>query len=135
MPVPRCYELRAGEKPGADKIGAGKIGVIKGSLKKVGSSEIGAGHQVTAIYEITPVGSGAELNDPLRYGSDTPAAAVLPADEIGFLKMRYKAPEGDTSKLIETPITQALAVPTIEQASVDARWAAAVAAFGQKLKG
>lgn len=102
---------------------------------KVDAGDIGAGHTVTAIYEITPVGSGAELNDPLRYGSDTPAAAALPADEIGFLKMRYKAPEGDTSKLIETPITQAVAVPTIEQASVDARWAAAVAAFGQKLKG
>jgi len=102
---------------------------------KVDAGDIGAGHTVTAIYEITPVGSGAELNDPLRYGSDTPAAAVLPADEIGFLKMRYKAPEGDVSKLIETPITQALSVPTIAEASVDARWAAAVAAFGQKLKG
>ncbi|RYE88724.1 MAG: VWA domain-containing protein, partial [Hyphomicrobiales bacterium] len=72
---------------------------------KVDAGDIGAGHTVTAIYEITPVGSGAELNDPLRYGTDTPAAAVLPSDEIGFLKMRYKAPEGGVSKLIETPIT------------------------------
>ena len=102
---------------------------------KVDAGDIGAGHTVTAIYEITPVGSGAELNDPLRYGTDTPAAAVLPADEIGFLKMRYKAPDGDVSKLIETPITQALAVPSLDAASDDARWAAAVAAFGQKLKG
>jgi Ca-activated chloride channel family protein len=102
---------------------------------KVDAGDIGAGHTVTAIYEITPVGSGAELNDPLRYGTDTPAAAVLPADEIGFLKMRYKAPEGDVSKLIETPITKALAVPSLDQASTDSRWAAAVAAFGQKLKG
>ncbi|HEY9013131.1 MAG TPA: VWA domain-containing protein [Devosia sp.] len=102
---------------------------------KVDAGDIGAGHTVTAIYEITPVGSGAELNDPLRYGTDTPAAAVLPSDEIGFLKMRYKAPEGATSQLIETPITKSLAVSTIEQASDDARWAAAVAAFGQKLKG
>jgi len=102
---------------------------------KVDAGDIGAGHTVTAIYEITPVGSGAELNDPLRYGTDTPAANVLPADEIGFLKMRYKAPEGDVSKLIETPITRALAVDSLEKASVDSRWAAAVAAFGQKLKG
>ena len=102
---------------------------------KVDAGDIGAGHTVTAIYEITPVGSGAELNDPLRYGTETPAAAVLPADEIGFLKMRYKAPEGDVSKLIETPITQSLAVSSIDQASTDSRWAAAVAAFGQKLKG
>ncbi len=102
---------------------------------KVDAGDIGAGHTVTAIYEITPVGSGAELNDPLRYGTDTPAANVLPADEIGFLKMRYKAPEGDVSKLIETPITKALAVDSLDKASVDSRWAAAVAAFGQKLKG
>jgi len=102
---------------------------------KVDAGDIGAGHTVTAIYEITPVGSGATLNDPLRYGTDTPAAAVLPTDEIGFLKMRYKAPEGDTSKLIETPITKALAVDSLDKASDDARWAAAVAAFAQKLKG
>ena len=49
--------------------------------------------------------------------------------------MRYKAPEGDVSKLIETPITKALAVDSLDKASVDSRWAAAVAAFGQKLKG
>src|SRR5690606_23151592 len=84
---------------------------------KVDAGDIGAGHTVTAIYEITPVGSGAELNDPLRYGTETPAAAVLPSDEIGFLKMRYKAPEGDVSKLIETPITQALAVQSLDAAS------------------
>jgi len=102
---------------------------------KVDAGDIGAGHTVTAIYEITPVGSGGELNDPLRYGTDTPAANVLPSDEIGFLKMRYKAPDGDVSKLIETPITKSLAVDSLEKASVDSRWAAAVAAFAQKLKG
>jgi Ca-activated chloride channel family protein len=104
---------------------------------KVDAGDIGAGHTVTAIYEITPVGSGANLNDPLRYGMDsgTPTAAVLPSDEIGFLKMRYKAPDGDVSKLIETPITKSLSVDSLERASNDARWAAAVAAFGQKLKG
>ncbi len=102
---------------------------------KVDAGDIGAGHTVTAIYEITPVGSGAALIDPLRYGTDTPAAAVLPSDEIGFLKMRYKAPDGDVSKLIETPITTALAVDSLDKASDDSRWAAAVAAFAQKLKG
>ncbi len=58
-----------------------------------------------------------------------------PSEEIGFLKMRYKAPNGDASKLIETPITQSLAVDDIAKASNDDRFAAAVAAFGQKLKG
>jgi Ca-activated chloride channel homolog len=104
---------------------------------KVDAGDIGAGHTVTAIYEITPVGSGAELVDPLRYGQNatTPTAAVLPSDEIGFLKMRYKLPEGTTSTLLETPISKSLAVDTVAGASEDARWAAAVAGFAQKLKG
>lgn len=101
----------------------------------VDAGEIGAGHTVTALYEITPVGSGAALNDPLRYGGETPAAAVLPSDEIGFVKIRYKAPDGDVSRLIETPITRALVVENLEQASDNARWASAVAAFGQTLRG
>lgn len=103
---------------------------------KVDAGDIGAGHTVTAIYEITPVGSGAELVDPLRYdNATTPTANVLPSDEIGFLKMRYKLPEGTESTLIETPITKNLAVDSVSAAADDARWAAAVAAFGQKLKG
>lgn len=101
---------------------------------KVDAGEIGAGHTVTAIYEITPVGSGAELNDPLRYGTDTPTTAVLPADEIGFLRIRYKAPDRDQSQMIETPIAAGGAA-TLAEASEDARWASAVAAFAQKLKG
>ncbi len=103
---------------------------------KVDAGEIGAGHTVTALYEITPVGSGAELVDPLRYGGGgTPTANVLPSEEIGFLKMRYKLPEGTDSTLIETPITREVAAEDLSAASEDARWAAAVAAFAQKLKG
>lgn len=104
---------------------------------KVDAGDIGAGHTVTAIYEITPVGSGGELVDPLRYGTDTPAVTLpnrVDSAEIGFLKLRYKLPEGTESTLIETPITEALAVDTIDEASTDSRWAAAVAAFAQKLK-
>jgi len=88
---------------------------------------------VTALYEITPVGSGAELNDPLRYESEAPAAGD--ATEYGFLKLRYKLPDSDTSKLIEVPIGKELAVSSLDAAGADQRWAAAVAAFGQKLKG
>lgn len=111
---------------------------------KVDAGEIGAGTTVTALYEITPVGSGAELNDPLRYESGgtagAPAVDAAPsmpatADEIGFLKLRYKLPEGDTSTLVEQPIARALAVNELAQADDDSRFAAAVAAFGQKLKG
>ncbi len=107
---------------------------------KVDAGEIGAGHTVTAIYEIVPVGSDATLVDPLRYGQPetpvaTPATADASADEYGFLKIRYKAPDSDTSRLIETPITRSLVLDDIAEASDDMRFAAAVAAFGQKLKG
>jgi len=102
---------------------------------KVDAGDIGAGHTVTAIYEITPAGSGAELVDPLRYETAQPTAPAAQADEYGFLKMRFKLPDEDTSHLIEAPIGRDLAVDSLAAASEDARWAAAVAAFGQKLKG
>ncbi|HVY52295.1 MAG TPA: VWA domain-containing protein [Devosia sp.] len=100
----------------------------------VDAGEIGAGHTVTAIYEITPAGSGGELNDPLRYAPQAAAPSAV-SDEVGFLKIRYKTPDGDVSRLIETPITGALEVPSLAAAGPDQRFAAAVAAFGQKLKG
>ena len=104
---------------------------------KVDAGEIGAGTSVTALYEITPVGSGAELNDPLRYG-DKPAAPVASdgkPGELGYLKLRYKLPKSDSSTLVETPIRADLASKSLAEAPTDARFAAAVAAFGQKLKG
>ncbi len=91
---------------------------------KVDAGEIGAGHSVTALYEITPVGSEARLTDPLRYGAATDATG---SDELGFLKLRYKAPRADVSQLIETPI-QAQGT-----ASADMRFAMAIAGFGQLL--
>lgn len=98
----------------------------------VDAGDIGAGHTVTAIYEIVPVGSGAEMIDPLRYG---PEGATGSGDEIAFLKMRYKLPESDISQLIEQPVTADVVYGDIGEASDDMRFAAAVAAFGQKLKG
>jgi Ca-activated chloride channel family protein len=91
---------------------------------KVDAGDIGAGHQVTALYEVTPVGSAAVLNDPLRYGD----AAAVSSDsaELAFLRLRYKAPGADTSQLIETPITASDAS--------DAGFAAAMAGFGQLLR-
>ncbi len=98
----------------------------------VDAGDIGAGHTVTAIYEITPAGSGAELIDPLRYGETTEAPAA--GGELAFLKMRYKLPESDVSQLIEQPVTADLVYGDIGAISDDMRFAAAVAAFGQKLK-
>ncbi|WP_445260957.1 vWA domain-containing protein [Psychromarinibacter sediminicola] len=96
---------------------------------KVDAGEIGAGHSVTAIYEITPVGSPAVLNDPLRYGDDTPVAASSDSDELAFLRLRYKEPGEETSTLIERPITAGMA-----EATQEASWAAAIAGFGQLLR-
>ena len=91
----------------------------------VDAGELGAGHSVTAIYEITPVGSPAQLSDPLRYGANTVATL---SDELGFLKLRYKAPGEDVSQLIETPII-GQSIPGTE-----ANFAAAIAGFGQLLR-
>lgn len=106
---------------------------------KVDAGDIGAGHTVTAIYEITPKGSGAESVDPLRYGAAAAKAektedATAKTDfggEYAFLKMRYKLPNEDTSKLITTPITSAMK----GEGNADTKFATAVAAFGQILKG
>lgn len=94
---------------------------------KVDAGELGAGTQVTAIYEVTPVGSPALLNDPLRYQAGTQAADLLPA-ELGFLKMRWKEPGEGTSQLLDTPITQDAGSTT------EAGFAAAIAGFGQLLQ-
>ena len=93
---------------------------------KIDAGEIGAGTQVTAIYEVTAPGSEALLNDPLRYGT---APAEATAGELGFLRLRWKAPGEDASTLVETPITGA------EPASTETRFAAAIAGFGQLLRG
>ncbi|MFD1880127.1 vWA domain-containing protein [Paracoccus pacificus] len=106
---------------------------------KVDAGEIGAGHTVTALYEITRLGSPALRNDALRYGSGTSttgenagadAAAGDKGSELGFLRLRYKDPGQSVSRLIETPIP-ADAGP----ADADARFAASIAGFGQLLTG
>jgi len=94
---------------------------------RVDAGEIGAGHQVTALYEVTPVGSGTRLTDPLRYGV---APRSGPADELGFLRLRYKAPGETTSHLIESPIPAGAT-----GLGQEARFAAAITGFGQLLKG
>ncbi|MGJ8625304.1 MAG: YfbK domain-containing protein, partial [Yoonia sp.] len=91
----------------------------------VDAGELGAGHTVTAIYEITPVGSPAQLSDPLRYQA---AETTTTSDELGFLRLRYKTPGDDTSQLIETPFT------TLGAPDTEALFAASIAAFGQLLR-
>lgn len=101
---------------------------------KVDAGEVGAGHAVTAIYEITPKGVKPAVDD-LRYGEKTtvnePSAGN---NEYAFLKIRYKKPDSDTSALITRPIT-AQDEQKWNQLSDDIRFANAVAGFGQLLKG
>ena len=96
----------------------------------VDAGEIGAGHEVTALYEVALVGSGGERLPKLRYTSPKTAAAV--GNEIAHLKLRYKLPGSDSSRLIERPIRRnemhASASPTL-------RFAAAVAGFADLLRG
>lgn len=100
---------------------------------KVDAGDIGAGHAVTAIYEITPVGSKARLVDELRYKTETKEESAAKGGEYAFVKIRYKLPEGKESKLITTPVdgkneSKEGKIPN------EARFASAVAAFGQILK-
>jgi Ca-activated chloride channel family protein len=99
----------------------------------VDAGEVGSGVSVTALYEITPVG-GPVANDPLRYQD-----AVVPASdtngELAYLKIRYKLPGEGTSRLMETPIGEANRVADASAAPEATRWALAVAAYGQKLRG
>ncbi|MDH3579830.1 MAG: DUF3520 domain-containing protein, partial [Hyphomicrobiales bacterium] len=98
--------------------------------------DIGAGHTVTAIYEITPAGSAAAHVDPLRYqGTQKKPAVTGKASEYGFLKIRYKLPDAQTSKLITAPVSKAREYATFNAAPADARFATSVAAFGQLLRG
>lgn len=99
---------------------------------QVDAGEVGSGTSVTALYEIAPVGA-APSADPLRYQPAGPAAPA--SGELAFLKVRYKLPGEGTSRLIDRPITRADASPTLAAAPEATRWAVAVAAFGQKLRG
>ncbi len=99
----------------------------------VDAGDIGAGHSVTAVYEITPKGAPGSM-DPLRYEEQNGSGESRNDSELGFVKIRYKAPDGDVSTLIETPIEVMTQLPSLEDAPDDIRFAISVAAFGQKLR-
>ena len=103
---------------------------------KVDAGEIGSGHTVTAIYEVVPAGAGAERVAPLRYQREEAAETdTVFSDELAFLKIRYKRPDAETSTLINRAVTTADAFESVEAAPREARFAAAVAGFGQLLRG
>jgi len=101
---------------------------------QVDAGEIGAGHTVTALYEVALKGSGGERIEPLRY-VETPSTDSKLGNELAFLRLRYKAPDGDKSKLIELPLLAQDASSDLTRTSESFRFSAAVAGFGQLLRG
>lgn len=101
---------------------------------KVDAGEIGAGHTVTALYEIVLHGSAGRRLDPLRYATEQQPRKSK-TEELAFLRIRYKLPESNESELMEWPLKKADMLADISQATEDFRFSAAVAAFGQMLRG
>lgn len=102
---------------------------------KVDAGDIGAGHTVTALYEIIPTGAKGTV-DPLRYQQEKAARpADKHANELAWLKLRYKPPGQADSQLVEVPIAKAASWPALDKADADLRFAIAVAAWGQWLRG
>jgi Ca-activated chloride channel family protein len=98
------------------------------------AGEIGAGHTVTALYEIVPAGRGLPIPgvDPLKYQTPMSTTDVAQGGELLTLKLRYKQPEGQTSQLLEFPVRDG--DKAYSRASQDFKFAAAVASFGMILR-
>ncbi|WP_439571545.1 vWA domain-containing protein [Sphingomonas sp.] len=99
----------------------------------VDAGDIGAGHQVTALYEVVPSGAKGWLPER-RYDGNRPPAPSASGRELAFVKLRYKLPGEDTSRLIEKPVPASL-LRTATAPRGDMAFATAVAALGQKLRG
>ncbi len=100
---------------------------------KKDAGEIGAGHTVTAFYELTPAGQPlSDKVDPLKYQQPVQPSDASGTGELLTVKLRYKEPAGDTSKLLSMAVKDN--ADTVEKASQDFRFATAVAAFGMLLR-
>jgi len=102
---------------------------------RIDAGEVGSGASVTALYEITPVGAASQIPERRYEGNRPAASAAAPAGEIGFVQVRYKRPGEATSRLIQQPIANHVSRAASAQPPESTRWALAVAAFGQKLRG
>ena len=103
---------------------------------KVDAGELGAGHAVTALYEIALVGSKGTRLEPLRYQSEASTAVEHNQNEAAFVRLRYKQPEGSNSRLIEQALPkQAFSDENLKNPSENLKFASAVAGFGQILRG
>ena len=102
---------------------------------KKDAGELGAGHTVTALYEIIPAGSDEEVlrSSKLKYQQKRINASAADSSEIMTVKLRYKQPTGDTSKLLEVAVADS--GMSLEKASDNFRFSASVAGFGMLLRG
>ena len=98
------------------------------------AGEMGAGHMVTALYEIVPAGSDERVPsvDPLKYQDSHKIREKYYSDELLTIKVRYKKPDGNTSMLLEKPVRES--DNEIDGSSENLRFAAAVAEFGMILR-
>jgi Ca-activated chloride channel homolog len=101
---------------------------------RVDAGDIGAGHTVTALYEITLNSSDSKRIDALRYANSS-TSNKQHGNEIALLRLRYKQPDNDVSQLIESTIQTADIEAELADTSEAYRFAASVAAFGQLLRG
>jgi Ca-activated chloride channel family protein len=99
---------------------------------RVDAGDIGAGHEVTALYEIALVGSGGERLPPLRYGTAASANGNAKNGELAHLRLRYKLPGQERSRLVETPIQRA---SLHAHPSESLRFATAVTGYADLLRG
>ena len=102
---------------------------------KVDAGDIGAGHTVTAIYEVSLTNSSNKANDPLRYQNNSSQSDENKSDELAFLRLRYKAPEEKSSELIEIAINKKQIINKLDDTSNNYQFSAAVAGFAQLLRG
>ncbi len=100
------------------------------------AGEIGAGHTVTALYEVVPVGVESDVEianvDPLRYQTTTAPTEAAESGELLTLKVRYKPPQGQQSKLMAYAVSDR--GQRYGSATADFKFAAAVASFGMLLR-
>jgi Ca-activated chloride channel family protein len=102
---------------------------------RVDAGEVGSGASVTALYEITPVGGPSQIPerryDPNRLG----VGGGDPTGEVGFIQVRYKLPGERDSRLMQRVVSNPGGDRISARPPESTRWALAVAAFGQKLRG
>ncbi len=103
---------------------------------KIDAGEVGAGHSVTALYEITFAGEAGNRVDPLRYGDHGKQTQESnTTDELAFVKLRYKQPGQNVSQLMSQPVMRSTVRTEFNNASDRFKFSAAVAGFGQILSG